>query len=55
MYQGKGPHIFDLSKLAFEDIRRSLYNRVCIRAESHDTLANMNTLQILDQKYGIDC
>lgn len=55
MYPGKGPHIFDLSKLAFEDIRRSLHNRAYIRAESHDTLVNMNTLQILDQKYDIGC
>lgn len=55
MYPGKGLHIFDLCKLEFEDIRRSLHTRVYIRAESHDILANMNMLRILGEKYDTDC
>lgn len=55
MYQGTDPHIFDLSRLEFENIQHLLHIRVYIRVETHGIPVNMNTLQILVRKYDIDC
>jgi len=46
-----GQHIFDLSKLEFEDIPRLQHIPVCILVENHDILVSMSMLQILVLKY----